>query len=55
MMDQASQDKIWDYWQTTGIKAFTSYTARLNYLRQLEANTGERKVLTIGVGDLYLE
>ena len=54
-MDQATQDKIWDYWQTTGIKAFTSNTGRLNYVGKLVANTGKHKVLTIGVGDLYLE
>ncbi|MDC1514004.1 class I SAM-dependent methyltransferase [Porticoccaceae bacterium] len=54
-MDQATQAKIWDYGQTTGIKAFTSNTGRLNYVRKLVANTGKRKVLTIGVGDLYLE
>ena len=54
-MDQATQDKIWDYWQTTGIKAFTSNAGRLNYVGKLVANTGKHKVLTIGVGDLYLE
>ena len=54
-MDQATQDKIWDYWQTTGIQAFTSNTGRLNYVGKLVANTGKHKVLTIGVGDLYLE
>lgn len=54
-MDQAKQDKIWDYWQNTDIKAFTSNTGRLNYVGKLVTNTGKRKVLTIGVGDLYLE
>lgn len=54
-MDQATQDKVWDYWQTTGIKSFASNTGRLNYVRKCVAKTGKRKVLTIGVGDLYLE
>lgn len=54
-MDQSTQDKIWDYWQTTGIKSFTSNTGRLDYVGKLVSKTGKQKVLTIGVGDLYLE
>tara|TARA_Y100000385_G_C13097168_1_gene642080 strand:+ start:3074 stop:3775 length:702 start_codon:yes stop_codon:yes gene_type:complete len=54
-MDQSTQDKIWDYWQTTGIKAFTSNTGRLDYVGRLVTRFGKSKVLTIGVGDLYLE
>lgn len=54
-MDQNTQDKIWDYWQTTGIKAFTSNTGRLDYVGRLVTRFGRSKVLTIGVGDLYLE
>lgn len=54
-MDQATQDKIWDYWQTTGIKSFASNTGRLDYVAKLVFKTRKQKVLTIGVGDLYLE
>lgn len=55
IMDQNTQDKIWDYWQTTGIEAFTSNTGRLDYVGNLVNKFGKSKVLTIGVGDLYLE
>ncbi len=47
------QDKIWDYYQTQAKEGFASNTGRLDYVAKL-VGKGD-VVLTIGVGDLYLE
>jgi len=47
------QDKIWDYYQTQSKEGFASNVGRLEYVAKL-VGKGD-VVLTIGVGDLYLE
>jgi len=47
------QDKIWDYYQTQAKEGFSSNVGRLDYVAKLVEN--DKSVLTIGVGDLYLE
>lgn len=54
-MDQHVQDKVWDYWQTTGKQEFASNVGRLDYVAKQVTKVNKHEILTIGVGDLYLE
>lgn len=47
------QDRIWDYYQNVSKEGFSSNTGRLSYLAS--KIRCDENVLTIGVGDLYLE
>lgn len=46
------QDKIWDYYQNKKDKAFVSCSGRLDFVSKFVTNG---RVLTIGVGNMYLE
>jgi 2-polyprenyl-3-methyl-5-hydroxy-6-metoxy-1,4-benzoquinol methylase len=47
------QEKIWDYFQTTGVAAFSHSTERLRFIaRKIRPGT---RVLNIGVGNGHLE